>query len=283
MVPTLALALVAAAVSAAGAAEPVPKLLGHVNDYAHVLPANEARELERRLTAYESETTNQAVLLTVPTLHGDDFRAYAQRVFAEWKLGQKEQRNGVLMLNVTQEHRVVRIHTGYGLEGALPDMTCGQITDEMVPFLKAGKYYDAYELGFRRIAEAARGEFTAKPKAAGAKLPWSGGATAALVALLILCVILGEIHPGVAAVFGGIGGIGFALVVFAAGVGGAVLLAVLGAVVGAMANPVLKGMAEGGIGSGGGGGGGWSGGGGGSSSYSGGGGSSGGGGGDSSY
>ena len=120
-----ALALLAATASGAHALE-VPPLTGRVVDRADVLsPATEAA-LTARLAAHEDSTSNQVVVLTVPSLDGEVLEPYATRVFRTWGLGQAAADNGVLLL-VAVDDRQLRIEVGYGLEGDLTDALSGQI------------------------------------------------------------------------------------------------------------------------------------------------------------
>ena len=97
-------------------------MTGRVVDDAHVLsPATQAA-LEAKLADLEQKSTIQLVVATVPDLGGDEIEPYANALFREWKLGQKDKNNGVLFLIAPQQHRM-RIEVGYGLEGTLTDAT----------------------------------------------------------------------------------------------------------------------------------------------------------------
>ena len=84
-------------VATAVLAAEVPFLSGRVVDNAEVLPAKSRDGLTALLKAHEDRTTNQVVVLTVPTIGGESIEEYASRVFAAWKLGQKGKDNGVLV------------------------------------------------------------------------------------------------------------------------------------------------------------------------------------------
>lgn len=116
----------------------VPK--DHVADEAHLLDAATYRKLDDYLTELEKKSGAQVILLTLPTIDGEDIVAFAQRHFDRWKLGQKGKDNGALIVLALKERRAW-IHTGYGLEGALPDGWCGsavrKVRDE---YFRAGKY-----------------------------------------------------------------------------------------------------------------------------------------------
>ena len=111
-----------------------------VVDKAEVIdPQTEAR-LEDWLKQLEVKTTAQVKILTVPSLDGEDVVSFSQRHFDSWKLGQKGKDNGALIVLSLEPHRV-RIHTGYGLEGALPDSWCGTLSRDIAArFFKANNY-----------------------------------------------------------------------------------------------------------------------------------------------
>jgi uncharacterized protein len=74
----------------------VPYLSGRVVDDAEILLPATRERLAATSKAHETRTTNQVVVLTVPTLGGESVEEYANRVFAAWKLGQQGKDNGVL-------------------------------------------------------------------------------------------------------------------------------------------------------------------------------------------
>ena len=63
------------------AAQDVPYLTGRVVDDAHILSDGARAQLTSTLKAHEDATTNQVVVLTVPTLDGRDIESYANNVF----------------------------------------------------------------------------------------------------------------------------------------------------------------------------------------------------------
>src|SRR5262245_54176227 len=97
-----------------------PSLSGRVVDEAFILDRAQLDELTAKLAALEAKTTDQLVVATVRSLRGTSVEDYANRLFREWKLGQKDKNNGVLLLIAPNEHKV-RIEVGYGLEGTLTD------------------------------------------------------------------------------------------------------------------------------------------------------------------
>jgi len=139
----------------------VPQLTGRVNDYARLLSPEASARLEQRLAGFERETSNQVVLLTIPSLQGDVMEQFAVRVAEQWKPGQKGKDNGVLVILAKAEHKV-RIEVGMGLQGVLPDITASHIIrDVMRPHLKDGNFDQGITAGVDAILAATKGEFKA--------------------------------------------------------------------------------------------------------------------------
>ncbi|HPR17301.1 MAG TPA: TPM domain-containing protein [Candidatus Cloacimonadota bacterium] len=129
----------------------VPALKGHVNDYANVLTSQQKTKLESYLTNYEQATSIQVALLTIKSLQGENLENYSMQVAEKWKLGQKEQDNGVLLLVAMQEKKL-RIEVGYGLEGTLTDAKSGYIIrNYIVPSFKTGDYFNGISAGIGAI------------------------------------------------------------------------------------------------------------------------------------
>ena len=82
------------------------------------------------------------------------------KVAETWKVGQKGKSNGVILL-VARDDRKVRIEVGGGLEGELPDITCGRIIRyEIVPHFRDGDYDAGVRAGTIAVLSAIRGSYT---------------------------------------------------------------------------------------------------------------------------
>lgn len=104
----------------------IPYMTGRVTDNARILSESTRESLSEKLREHELKTTNQVVVLTIPSLEGESIEDFANKVFNDWKLGQKDKDNGILIVVVPAERRM-RIEVGYGLEGTLPDLAAGRI------------------------------------------------------------------------------------------------------------------------------------------------------------
>lgn len=241
-------------------ARPSPPRL--VNDFAGVLSPQEEQQLERQLVTYDDSTSNQVAVVLINTLDDYPIEEYATKLFREWGVGNKKNNNGVVILAAIKD-RKIRIEVGYGLEGAIPDITTGHIIrNDIAPSFRSGDYYEGLSKAANSIIRAAAGEYKApanyrKKKGGGSALPFG---------FLVFIIIL-------IAIFGGRGG---------GGGGGGGYMSRRGSgwlgpfILGSMLGRGSSGGGWGGGGWSGGGGGGWSGGGGGFGGF--GGGSSGGGG-----
>ncbi len=152
-----------------------PKL---VNDFAHMLSAQETDALERKLVAYNDSSTTQIAIVTVADLQGYDKADYAQRLAEKWGIGQKGENNGILILvkpKTSESTGQVFIAPGYGLEGVVPDMVCSQIVDnEIIPAFKMGEYYKGLDKATSTLMSLASGEFPADQYGKSKKSDLSG-------------------------------------------------------------------------------------------------------------
>lgn len=113
---------------------------GHVNDFAGVMNAPDRSATESLLTELEQKTGAQIAVVSLKSLDGGQIDDFATRLFERWGIGQKGKDNGILLL-VSIGDRKVRIETGYGLEGALPDAAAGRIIREVIaPAFRQGDY-----------------------------------------------------------------------------------------------------------------------------------------------
>ena len=136
----------------------IPYLSGRVNDYANILTPETRQILADSLKTQEDRTGNQVVVLTVSTLNGENIEDYANKVFNDWKLGQKGKDNGLLIVVVPDDRRM-RIEVGYGLEGTVPDLLASRIIQEvMTPRFREGDYNGGVIAGVNSVLQALNGE-----------------------------------------------------------------------------------------------------------------------------
>ena len=139
---------------------PNPPVL--VTDLAGVLSPEQKQALENKLVAIDDASSNQIAVVILPTLEGNPIEEYANKLFRTWGIGNKKNNNGVLLLIAIQDKKI-RIEPGYGLEGALPDITCNSIIDnDIKPAFRQQAYYEGIDKATDDIAKAAVGEYKEK-------------------------------------------------------------------------------------------------------------------------
>lgn len=132
---------------------------GYVNDFANLLSDEEEASLEKTLSDFDRETSNQISVVTITTLDGDTVENFATKLFAEWGIGGEKNDNGILLL-VSRDEREVRIEVGYGLEGALTDIQANDIIENaIVPAFRDERYGEGVRLAVGDIMIATRGEY----------------------------------------------------------------------------------------------------------------------------
>ncbi len=168
-----------------------------VNDAAGVLSAEQVAILEQKLVALDDSTSNQIAVVLIKTLDGAAIEDYAQKLFREWGIGNKKTNNGVLIIAAIDD-RKMWITVGYGLEGAIPDITASSIyRNEMVPSFKEQNYYRGIDNAINALSKAAVGEYKVKRE----KKPSGGKGGSVITFLIILFVVLMIVGRG-----GGSGG-----------------------------------------------------------------------------
>jgi len=129
----------------------VPKLEGYVNDYAGIISKGSESRITEYLTALENTTGIQMVVLTVPSLQGEDIASFSIKTAEKWEIGQKNKDNGALLV-VAYAERAVRIEVGYGLEESLTDAKCGLIIrNVIIPEFREGRYSEGILKGIQNM------------------------------------------------------------------------------------------------------------------------------------
>lgn len=170
------------------AQSPIPPLTSPVVDITGTLSAPEIALLERQALALQKSNGSQLQILIVPSTRPETIEAYAQRAFDTWKLGRQGIDDGVLLL-VAKDDRTVRIQTGYGLEGAIPDITAGRVIQEyLVPKFRRGDMAGGLNDATLVIASLMNGEALPAPMAAHVGAP--SGIRNFFALLLALCAAL---------------------------------------------------------------------------------------------
>ncbi|MBS1751619.1 MAG: TPM domain-containing protein [Bacteroidetes bacterium] len=167
-----------------------------INDYTGTLTNLQQEMLEHKLKNYDDTTSNQIVVVIVETLHDYDPYEYATALGRKWGVGNKDFNNGVVFL-IAKTDRKVFIAPGYGLEGALPDITCKQIVDnEILPNFKGNDFYRGIDEGTNAIMQAAAGEYTPPEGYANRGRKQGIPFFAILIVIIIIVIIVSKIGGG---------------------------------------------------------------------------------------
>lgn len=175
-----------------------PKLTGRVVDNASLLSSSQEQQLTQLLKAHEDKTTNQVVVVTLPSLQGYTIEEYGVELGRHWRIGQKEKNNGILLI-VAPNERKVRIEVGYGLEGTLTDKIAHDIIQEKIlPAFKRGKYDQGIENGTSAIVQALDGEYQVTRAAKTTTHHKSGSdfITVGIIAIIFLSIVIESLLSG---------------------------------------------------------------------------------------
>lgn len=229
-----------------------------VIDEAHVLTASQKAHLQTQLRRIYDDGLAQMAVIIVPTTDGMDIFDYAINVANRWQLGQKDTDEGILMV-VAINDRKLRIVTGYGVEGVLPDAILNRIIREQItPAFKTGEYAQGLSAGIAKIDERLRADPQTLARADAQQI--NTDEDISVVPFFIFAIFFGTVLSGVLGRFLGasVSTGGFVLLTTLLGVG---LLTAIGAgillwvllILGVFSNGSRRGSTYGGGGFGGGG------------------------------
>ncbi|SMC82552.1 TPM domain-containing protein [Pedobacter nyackensis] len=183
------IALLLIILSFAGFAQDFPEKPNKlVNDYTGTLSAEQIQQLEQKLVAFDDSTSIQIAIAVLKSVGEYDINDYAMQLGRKWGVGTKGKDNGVMIV-VALGDRKIAIQTGYGVEGALPDMYTRRIIDnDIKPHFKAGEYYKGLDAATSSIIAYTKGEYkNDKPKAGKSG---KGGSGLLIVIIIVVIVII---------------------------------------------------------------------------------------------
>ena len=124
-----------------------PRLYNDLTASGNFLSADEAANIEAKLVQFNDSTSNQIAVVIVDDFNDLTPSEFGTEIIHKWGIGQAKKDNGVVIVIATggeSGKRGVNISTGYGLEGAIPDLMCKRMIETtLVPNLKSGDYYAA--------------------------------------------------------------------------------------------------------------------------------------------
>ena len=187
----------------------IPAFTGLVVDSADVISETRQAQLESFLDQLQKKTGAQFAVLTVATCAPEDPSTYKTRVFNTWGIGDKERKDGLLLLVAMQEHKLI-FETGYGLEGTLPDgWQSRMLRDLAIPAFKAGDPAEGITAAVLSSAQRIAAEKNVTLEWDGKELRYNstrGGGIPSWIVLLVFFFIFFVLLPAIRASRGGRGG-----------------------------------------------------------------------------
>jgi uncharacterized protein len=210
--PYLRLVLALLLMGSAFSAEVIPpKPVRYFNDYAGVTSAAVRDQLNAKLEQLEKTNSTQVVVAIFKDMQTESsIDDYTLRIAQNWGVGQKDKSNGAILF-VFINNRKMFLQVGYGLEGAIPDITAKDITENRIkPHFKNGDYNSGMIAGVDAIIQAAAGEYkgTGRTVAQGARVQKKSFGTFIFVVILLLIIMRTARRRG-GHVFGGRGRTGW--------------------------------------------------------------------------
>ncbi len=171
---------------------PAPNPPRLVNDFVGILNSGEVQALEQKLVAYDDSTSTQIAVVIEETLDGDDIFDYSHRLATAWGIGREGKNNGILIY-VAIADRKLRIQTGYGAEGFLPDAMAKRIIERIItPNFRSQNYYQGLDQAADAIIQLSKGEYINEDAGQEGNLPFP----VILIFIILFIVIVIIISKG---------------------------------------------------------------------------------------
>lgn len=123
----------------------------------NILSPGAVRTLDTLCYSLRHRALAQVAIVAVEQIDGGDMDGFSNALFRRWGVGRSDSDNGLGILLVTGL-RDVRIETGYGLEGVLPDAICRRIIENyMIPHFRNGDYDTGMIEGVRAVTAVLEG------------------------------------------------------------------------------------------------------------------------------
>ena len=210
-----------------------PELTRPVNDFASVIDADSARQMDSLIRSLQETTGDVVVVATIDSLEGEDVNQYAVKMFENRGkgVGQKGKDNGLLVL-IAVKDRSVKIEVGYDLEQFITDGFAGEtIREEMAPQDRRGAYGAGLTAAVTRIigriAEGRNVSISGAPRVRASRRTETGSGRDFIGVLVFIFILINVIagrlrrrgrrhwgggwggwHSGVGPFGGGFGGFG---------------------------------------------------------------------------
>ena len=149
-----------------------PSFQTSVYDYEDILNPSQEKQLEEKLIKYSDSTSTQIVVVTIPTLKGEDIGVLATNWAHKWGIGQENEDNGMIIL-LSKNDREISIRSGYGIEDRMTAGITGEIIRNVItPYFKVDNYFEGLDKGADAIFEVLKGKYKGSRKESNNPLPF---------------------------------------------------------------------------------------------------------------
>ena len=149
-----------------------PSFQTSVYDYEDILNPSQEKQLEEKLIKYSDSTSTQIVVVTIPTLKGEDIGVLATNWAHKWGIGQENEDNGMIIL-LSKNDRKISIRSGYGIEDRMTAGITGEIIRNVItPHFKVDNYFEGLDKGADAIFEVLKGKYKGSRKESNNPLPF---------------------------------------------------------------------------------------------------------------
>lgn len=139
----------------------VPTLTEFVKDEMHIVSPDEKFALNEKLSQLNRETSIQMAIAILPTPPDEALEQFTIEVADAASIGQSGSDNG-LVLFVFPQQGLARLEIGYGLEGAIPDVSAYRLlTDTLKPAWLVANYAQALDSTVDAVIALSHGEYIA--------------------------------------------------------------------------------------------------------------------------
>ena len=165
-----------------------------VSDVAHIIEPEARQRINEAILSMRQTHGVEGVVITLPSIgQSGSIEDLAREILRGWGVGSKIDNSGFVML-ISLDSRQIRIETGYGLEGVLPDALCSQIiAHRMAPHFKRGDYSTGILAGIQAIQETITANYEGATRTDGAEEELEARSVfngLIVLLVLILCVVM---------------------------------------------------------------------------------------------
>ena len=157
-----------------------------------ILSAEAVERLDAICLSLRERGLAEVVIVAVDDIDPADVFGFSQELFERWGVGDDELDNGLGVLLV-EGMREIRFHTGYGLEGVLPDALCVRLQQQyMLPYFREGDYSAGMVVGMQAVDTLLSGGDLPIAKADDDGVVWM--ALVLVILLIVLPILLVVLH-----------------------------------------------------------------------------------------